>query len=161
MRAVLERYLELQRAESRSARAELEQLTSLLADAATRLAASMERLSALAARAPTCVQPRPAANDGPDCARDPAGVRTQRDEAETVRGEAVSALQFQDIASQLARHTAARLEAMDRLASALAGLSDVPAGNWDEALAAARGAQRASPVGQSGLVAGEIELFQR
>lgn len=160
MREVLAAYLDLHGTESRGARAELEQLEAILADAVGRLAASFERLSTLAARGSAFVAPRQAANDAP------AG-RYARPRTECTGGgvagavrEAVSALQFQDLASQLLGHAVARLEALERMSRELARLPEAPATEVRAALAAVRAGRRASPVGRHSLQEGGAELFQ-
>jgi len=72
----------------------------------------------------------------------------------------VTALQFQDIASQLLGHTAARLQALERMSSALARLPESSSDDLCSALVAARGMRIASPVGQGRMSEGGIELFQ-
>lgn len=160
-RSLLDAYAEICGRETRGVRDDLAQLDGLLADAAARLAASFERLSALASRCCTdaYIEPRPAANDAPQDAPAPAAARPASDEAASAFSEAVTALQFQDIASQLVGHAAARLEALERIASELARLGDASPEALSRTLAAAHGDLRASPVGQRRLSEGAVELF--
>lgn len=160
VRTVLKAYLELHGAETRSARTELAQLQALLGDAARRLAASFERLNALAVGGTTRVRPQPACNDAPDGPEIGGEPAASVDHIEQARREAVTALQFQDIASQLVGHTVGRLDSLERLARSLARLPELPAEELGAALALARGAQRASPVGQARMAAGAVELFR-
>lgn len=160
IRGVLATFGELHGAESRSARAELEQLDALIADAVARLSVSFERLSALASRAATHVPPREAANDAPEVGPAPACGCAAFDEATSALGEAVTALQFHDIASQLLGHAAARLRALERMAGVLTRVPDSSEEDLCAALAVARGARRANPVSQGRMVEGGIELFQ-
>ena len=81
---------------------------------------------------------------------DPAGI----DVAVAHLGTAVTALQFQDLASQLIHHTRARLRnCADRLAR------DVFAGDEDGDAAIEPAPLRPSPVSQSEMDNGLIELF--
>jgi hypothetical protein len=159
IRGVLARYRELHAAQSRGARAELEKLERLLADAGARLVASFERLCAAAARGVTYIAPRAAANDAPGGGA-AAAACAGADDVARAAGEAVTALQFQDLASQLVGHTAARLEALERMAGELARLPEASMPELCEALAAACSARGASPVGQGRMSEGGIELFQ-
>lgn len=160
VRSVLATYCEFHGAESRSARAELEQLDALIADAVARLSVSFERLCAAAVRPGTYVAPREAANDAPEREPAPTCGRAAFDETASAFGEAVTALQFQDIASQLLAHAAARLRALERMAGVLTRLPDASGEDLCAALAAARGARRTNPVAQGRMAEGGIELFQ-
>jgi hypothetical protein len=183
LRAILSAYREVHGAESRDARAELEQLQALLSDAVARLTSSFAEMASLAGRQrqialdmargqhlERCACVSAAANDSPDAGDEPIRISPTNagspvDLGEVTRGiertvhEAVTALQFQDIASQLVGHTAARLEALERMAGALACLPEASPDQLGEALATARGAWRSSAVSQQRLNEGSAELF--
>jgi hypothetical protein len=109
--------------------ADLERLKALINDAGDKLLASFNQVSEVAPRL-----------DGG------AGERAQLGAAVT---SAVTALQFQDMATQLAQHAQARLNALERCLVTLA--PDV-----DDPLLAAT---RMQPVRQSHVSAGSIDLF--
>lgn len=109
--------------------ADLERLKALINDAGDKLLASFNQVSEIAPRL-----------DGS------AGERAELGAAVT---SAVTALQFQDMATQLAQHAQARLNALERCLVTLA--PDV-----DDPLLAAT---RMQPVRQSHVSAGSIDLF--
>jgi serine/threonine protein kinase HipA of HipAB toxin-antitoxin module len=109
--------------------ADLERLKALINDAGDKLLASFNQVSEIAPRL-----------DGS------AGERAELGAAVT---SAVTALQFQDMATQLTQHAQARLNALERCLVTLA--PDV-----DDPLLAAT---RMQPVRQSHVSAGSIELF--
>jgi hypothetical protein len=184
MRSLLGEYLALHGVESRGARAELEQLKGLLADAAARLTAGFEEVGTLASRQRDIalgvaralqrgirIPPAAAANDGPGDATvaaplPPAASSAHTGDLGTVTADieraicqVATALQFQDIATQLVGHTAARLERLERIAGDLGRLPDATADELGEALAAARGAPHGGPVSQRQMNEGGVELF--
>lgn len=188
LRLFLGAYHEVHGAESRGARAELEQLKGLLSDAAARLTASFEQMSALASRQQeialgiarashpgTCGCAAAAANDsdGADDGGEAIRISLPATQAPSAAGdldavtediertanEAITALQFQDIASQLVGHTAERLDVLDRMAGELVRLPEATVDEMGEALAAARGARRSNSVSQRNLGDGGAELF--
>lgn len=183
LRAFLNAYREVHGAESRDARAELRQLQALLSDAAARLTSSFEEMATLAGRQRqiafdmargqrfgTCACVSAAANDSPDAQGEPIRIspaehgstselREVTRAIERTVHDAVTALQFQDIASQLVGHTAGRLETLQRMADALASLPEATPDQLGAALAAARGARRSRSVAQQHMSDGGGELF--
>ena len=182
LRAGVMQFLEAHGTEARRVRVQLEQLKDLLADAAGRLGVSFAAMHALAARQQeiaraiasaggTQVRAQPAANDAdvPDAAApqltagsapeaaDELGAVTR--ELERTVHEAVTALQFQDIAPQLVGHTAERVDALDRMAGKLERLPDASAGELGKALESAQAGRRDSPVKQAQMAHGAVELF--
>lgn len=182
LRAGVMQFLDAHGAEARRVRGQLEQLRILLGDAAGRLGASFATMHALAARqqeiaramANACgtrVCAQPAANDdgGPDAAAAPSFAGSAPETADELGAvtrelertvhEAVTALQFQDIAAQLVGHTAERVEALDRMAGKLERLPDASADDLGKALASARAGRCDNPVSQAQMTHGAVELF--
>ena len=147
-------------------RAELDQLAGLITDATSRLTASFETICTLSARQQQLASA--VASGGCSCgaeagslpvhsrgAPDPEqrDLRALTDNIQRSVNEAVTALQFHDIASQLIGHAARRIELIERMAGQLERLPGDPGG------ALACTAQRDNPVGQVRMTAGTIELF--
>ena len=108
---------------------DLERLTALIADAGDKLLASFNQVSA--------VTPRVAAQPGDRAVLDRA------------IGAAVTALQFQDMATQLTLHAQRRLAKLETALSRLA----------EEAHDPLTAPTRMQPVRQNGMGAGSIDLF--
>jgi hypothetical protein len=108
---------------------DLDRLRVLIADAGDRLLASFNTVSATAPRL--------------------AGDPRERAQLMQAVGSAVTALQFQDMATQLTQHAQGRLAALERCLSALSQ------GTTDPLLAETR----LQPVRQTGMGAGSIDLF--
>jgi hypothetical protein len=109
--------------------ADLDRLKALIADAGDRLMSSFNQVGELA----------------PTLARDDA----ERRRLNTAVGNAVTALQFQDMATQLTQHAQRRLSALQDC------LAQLSAEGADELSATAR----LQPVRQSAMGAGSIDLF--
>ena len=129
-------------------RAELEQLGTLLADAASRLEASFESVSVLSER--QCVLALRTGQSGSEL--DAISQDLQRS-----LGKAATALQFHDISSQLLARAFRRVDRMGRMSAQLKGL----AGNSGIEAAPPPGfaVQRDNSVGQSLMATGKFELF--
>jgi hypothetical protein len=110
--------------------ADLERLKALIADAGDKLLASFNQVGDLA----------------PQLARD----ERQRQLLQRAVGVAVTALQFQDMATQLAQHAQRRLDVLQDC------LRTMASPDADPLLAATR----MQPVRQVGMGAGSIEFFQ-
>jgi hypothetical protein len=108
---------------------DLDRLRVLIADAGDRLLASFNAVSETA----------------PRLAADPL----QRAQLMQAVGSAVTALQFQDMATQLTQHAQGRLVALEKCLSALSH------GSTDPLLAQTR----MQPVRQTGMSGGSIDLF--
>lgn len=133
--AFLVRFLEIHEAQAQSARADLDRLQSLIADAGQRLMTSFDQIGEIAAR-------ESAAQEMADAV-----------------GNAVSALQFQDMAQQLVGHAAKRIEVLERITGPL---SRLPQASVDELAAAVEGTVHErinGPVEQACMDGGSVELF--
>ncbi len=108
---------------------DLERLKSLIADAGDRLLASFSQVIEMAPRLPA----------------EPA----EREQLNSAIGQAVTALQFQDMCTQLTQHAQGRLVQLEQALSTLADEADDPL--IDTA--------RMQPVRQEAMGAGSIELF--
>lgn len=81
-------------------------------------------------------------------------------ELESKVNDAVTALQFQDMASQLIVHTITRIDEAERVLGALSGNDPAAAARQAErAIAAMREATRHNPVQQQAVASGDVELF--
>lgn len=109
--------------------ADLQRLKTLIAEAGDQLAASFAVIGEAVARS--------------------AGEEPKRRRVEQAVAIAVTALQFQDMATQLTQH------AQNRLAALQACLKTLSHGDADPLLAATR----MQPVRQAGMAAGSTELF--
>jgi len=155
----IEQHLDELAAETRSARAELEQLKELLSDAILRLVTSFSALYGLAERG------QATAPEG--------GINA--DFAQQVN-KAVTALQFQDMANQLVGHIDTRVAAIEQLTGSSAKAPTLAPvlraqhmpqheqrhAALDElgaAVIAAHGRRRDSPVAQARAAQGSAELF--
>jgi hypothetical protein len=184
LRAGVMQFLDAHGAEAHRVRGQLEQLRILLGDAAGRLGASFAAMHALAARqreiaraiasaggirvraqaaanddtgAQSDVRPEPAAGPEAEAVADELGAVTR--ELQRTVHEAVTALQFQDIAAQLLGYTAERVDALDRMAGKLERLPNASADELGKALASAQSGRRDNPVSQAQMAHGTVELF--
>lgn len=137
--AFLVRFLEIHGAQAQSARADLDRLQSLIADAGERLMSSFNQIGELAAQQ----APSPGAAN----------------EFEQAVANAVSALQFQDMAQQLAGHAARRIEVLERITGPLARLPDASADELGEAVQGTVHERINGPVEQACMDGGSVELF--
>lgn len=185
LRPLLSKYVEAHRVESSGVCAELDQLDALLADAVSRLTSSFETIGALSVRqrqlmftdagksdswvAP-CLRKPPVANDEPN---ERAGVvvapvldahsrddlRALTEDIERHVQKAVTALQFQDIASQLLSHAVKRMDLLERMAGQIERLPDIAIEELNEALSLVRAEPGGNPVAQARMNEGTVELF--
>lgn len=139
--AFLPRFLEIHESQTRSARADLDRLKRLIEDAGERLMASFNLIGEIAAQ--HAVQS--------DAAH---GM------AEAV-DNAVSALQFQDMAQQLLGHAAKRIEVLERITAPLARLPDASAQDLSVAVQGTvyQRSNGNGPVEQACMDGGSVELF--
>lgn len=130
---------------------ELQQLRALLADAVEKLLATFGSLQQLAEE-----QRRIASGPGASAAAGELAAQVDRD----IRA-AVTALQFQDMATQLLDHTARRIAVADAVIWSLVASGAEPASPDPlyAALEALADAGKASPVCQREIVSGTVELF--
>jgi methyl-accepting chemotaxis protein len=81
-------------------------------------------------------------------------------ELESKVNDAVTALQFQDMASQLIVHTMTRIDEAERVLGALSGSDPAAAArDAERAIAAMRQATHHNPVQQQAVASGDVELF--
>ena len=81
-------------------------------------------------------------------------------ELESKVNDAVTALQFQDMASQLIGHTMTRIDEAERVLGALSGSDPVAAArDTERKIAAMRQATHHNPVQQQAVASGDVELF--
>lgn len=141
--AFIARYLEIHESQARSARLDLDRLRGLINDASARLLASFDVIGAFSKSR------REAAPEGPD-------VMTE--DVERAVGNAISAMQFQDMAVQLVGHAAQRIALLEKISESL---SRMPEASIDElaAAVAATTCGRRSPVEQACMTGGSVELF--
>lgn len=135
---VIARFLEIHDAQTNSARSELTRLRSLIDDAAGRLMASFSEIGEISAR---------------------DGAHNQAQDMERAVGNAISALQFQDMANQLVGHAAQRIELLERLAGSLARLPDVSEDDLNGEVAGTVCARADGPVAQACMTGGSVDLF--
>ena len=142
--ASIARYLQIHDAQARSARAELERLRGLIEDASARLLSSFGAIGALSQTL------REAVSEGQDVL--PPDLRQALDNA-------VSALQFPDMATQLIDHVVQRIALLEKITQALGCSPQLSAGEFTAVLAAVAGGQFSAPVEQSCMAGGSVELF--
>ncbi|WP_025039725.1 hypothetical protein [Nitrosospira briensis] len=166
VRSFVLRYMQAHGAETSGVRAELDQLQAILSEAVTRLMSSFEAIRAYSAR-----HLQPAADDVFDSAKTapaaalgathagqckPAGFTA---DIEDSINEAMTALQFHDIASQILAHTRRRIEFLERMAEQLEQLPDTTIKDLDHAIRKACTDRGHNPVGQAVMTVGAVELF--
>ena len=138
------RFLEIHDAQARSARSELGRLRSLIDDASDRLMASFGVIGELSAQ---------------QLASSQGAASEQAQDMERAVGNAVSALQFQDMANQLVGHAAQRIELLERIAESLRRLPDVSMEELTDAVEATVCARQDGPVAQACMTGGSVDLF--
>ncbi len=135
---VLARFLEIHDTQASNARSELDRLRSLIDDAAERLMASFNEIGEISARQ---VMPSP------------------MQDMEQAVGEAVSALQFQDMANQLVGHAVRRIELLERIAASLTRLPDLSEDDLANEIAGSVCTRPNGPVEQACMSGGSVDLF--
>lgn len=142
-REFLARYLEIHDAQARSARQDLDRLRGLIDDAAARLLTSFGAIEAFSRSR------REAA---------PEGVDVSAQDIDRAVNGVVSAMQFQDMATQLVGHAAQRIALLERISESLGRLPEVSVEELTAAVAATTCGRR-SPVEQACMTGGSVELF--
>lgn len=135
---VIARFLEIHDTQVRNVRSELGRLRSLIDDAAERLLSSFNVIGEISARR---IEP---------------GISQEMEDAV---GSAVSALQFQDMASQLVGHAARRIEVLERIAAALGRMPQVSVDELTQAVEGTLCAGADGPVAQACMTGGSVDLF--
>jgi hypothetical protein len=74
-------------------------------------------------------------------------------------GEAVSALQFQDMANQLVGHAMQRIALLEKITASLARLPEASTDELTQALASTACARSVGPVEQACMAGGSVDLF--
>jgi hypothetical protein len=142
--AFIARYLEIHDAQARFARTELDRLRCLIDDASARLMASFDVISTLSGNGRKAVQ------TGSDA--------VTQDIVQAV-DNAVSALQFQDMANQLVGHAVQRIELLEKITESLGRLPEVSVDELTQAVDATTCAHGAGPVDQACMTGGSVDLF--
>lgn len=135
---VIARFIEIHDEQARSARAELDRLRSLIDDAAARLLSSFNVIGEISAR---------------------QIERGQAQAMEDAVGNAVSALQFQDMANQLVGHAVRRIEVLERIAASLGRLPEVSADELTRVIEGTACGRTQGPVAQDCMTGGSVDLF--
>lgn len=135
---VIARFLEIHDAQARNARNELGRLRSLIDDASERLMSSFNEIGEISAHQ-----------------LEPGSMQ----DMEIAVGNAVSALQFQDMANQLVGHAVQRIELLERIAASLARLPEVSADDLTNEVAGTVCARSSGPVEQACMSGGSVDLF--
>ncbi|MDP2399235.1 MAG: hypothetical protein Q8M53_12890 [Burkholderiales bacterium] len=143
-RVFIARFIEIHESQSRSARLELGRLRSLIDDASARLMTSFDVIGTFAKNRRESV---------------PDGLDAAGGEIELAVSNAVSALQFQDMATQLVGHAAQRIELLEKIAELLGRLPEVSVDELTAAVADTTCDQHTGPVGQACMTGGSVELF--
>lgn len=138
--AFLARYLEIHAAQACGVRDELDRLRGLIDDAYERLMESFDAIGALVDQRGDTL---PAINQ--NIAR--------------AVGNAVSALQFQDMATQLLGHTVQRIEVLERITQSLGRMPQASVEELTELLGPAGCTRRSGPVEQASMSNGSVALF--
>ncbi|SCY07137.1 hypothetical protein SAMN05216420_102193 [Nitrosospira sp. Nl5] len=166
VRSFVLRYMEAHGAETQCVRIELDQLQTILGEAVVRLTSSFETIGAYSTRA-TRRTVNDCVDDGetiPVAALSAIGAN-QRDPAMLTGGiessvnEAITALQFYDIASQILAHAGRRIELLERMAGQLGQLPDTTVEELDHVLRNACAARGHNPAGQTFMSVGAMEFF--
>jgi hypothetical protein len=165
VRSFVLRYMEAHGAETHGVRAELDQLQTILGEAAVRLTSSFETICASARHAQlaanSCLdgaQTLPVAALGA-IDMDQYNLATPAKGIESSINEAMMALQFHDVASQILAHAGRRIEFLERMAGQLEQLPDATIEELDHVLRNACTARGHNPVGQAFMTVGAMELF--
>lgn len=166
VRSFVLRYMEAHGAETQGVRTELDQLRTLLGEAVARLTSSFETIGAYSAR-----PAHPAVNGCFDGAKIipiavPGAAGGSRHGAvllaegiERSVNEAITALQFYDIASQILAHAGRRIELLERMAGQLERLPDATIEELEDVLRNACAARGHNPAGQAVMTVGAMEFF--
>lgn len=166
VRSFVLRYTEAHGAETQGVRTELDQLQTILGEAVARLTTSFETIGAYTTRpaqravndcfdgaesAPVAALDATAGNQhGP-------GLLTEGIESSV--NEAITALQFYDIASQILAHAGRRIELLERMAGQLGQLPDTTVEELEDVLRNAGAARGHNPAGQAFMTVGAMEFF--
>lgn len=141
-------YLEIHEAQARSARCDLERLRSLIDDASERLLTSFGAIQAISENRSE---------------RRAQGVDTDAGDAdrdvERAVGNAISALQFQDMATQLVGHAAQRITVLEKITQSLGRLPEATVDDLAAAVSDTLRGRHTSPVEQACMAGGSVELF--
>lgn len=138
------RYLEIHESQTRSARSEMNRLRSLIDDASARLMTSFNVIGSLAKNRRESV---------------PNGSDVAAEDVERAVGNAVSALQFQDMATQLVGHAVQRIELLEKITELLGRLPEVSVEELTAAVTETTCEQHTGPVEQACMTGGSVELF--
>lgn len=137
-------YLEIHGMQARSVRSDLERLRSLIDDASERLMTSFGAIRALSAH------------------YGEAGAGTGdvvMNDVERAVGDAISALQFQDMATQLVGHAAQRISLLEKISESLGRLPEASHDDLSSAVTEILEGRHTSPVEQACMDGGSVELF--
>lgn len=166
MRSFVLRYMEAHGAETRGVRAELDQLQAILDQAVARLTSSFETIGAYSA-----YYAQQAVNGRFDGAKaipvivpgaigvNPYDTAALTEGIESSVNEAITALQFYDIASQILAHAGRRIELLERMAKQLGQLPDTTVEELDHVLRNACAVRGHNPAGQALMTVGAMEFF--
>ncbi len=144
----LTQYLEIHEAQARSARSDLERLRSLIDDASARLLTSFGTIQAITE------------NRSGQQVQGVVAVTGQNDgDVKRAVGNAISALQFQDMATQLVSHAAQRLTVLEKITQSLGRLPDASVDDLAAAVSDTLRGRHTSPVEQVCMAGGSVELF--
>lgn len=135
---VIARFIEIHDEQARTARDELARLRSLIDDAAERLLSSFNVIGEISAR---------------------GMAQGASQDMEDAVGNAVSALQFQDMANQLVGHAARRIEVLERITATLGRLPAVSADELTQAVEGTVCDRADGPVAQACMTGGSVDLF--
>jgi hypothetical protein len=147
-RLFMARYLELHELQARSVRSDLDRLRSLIDDASARLLTSFGAIQAITG----------SRNErrGQDVELD-AGNEDR--DVERAVGNAISALQFQDMATQLVGHAAQRIAVLEKITQSLGRLPDASVDELAAAVSDTLRGRHTGPVEQACMAGGSVELF--
>lgn len=138
------RYRHIHEFQASSARLDLDRLRSLINDASARLMTSFDVIGALAKNRRNSV---------------PNGSDAVVGDVEQAVNSAVSALQFQDMATQLVGHAAQRIALLEKITESLGRLPEVSIDELTAAVAATNCEHHTGPVEQASVTGGSVELF--
>ncbi len=144
VKAFIARYLEIHESQARSVRSELDRLRCLIDDASARLLTSFGVIGVFSANH------RESVLNGRD---------VTAEDVERAVSNAVSALQFQDMATQLVGHAAQRIALLEKITEPLGRLPEVSVDELTAAVAATTCERHTGPVEQACMAGGSVELF--
>lgn len=159
-------YRQAHGAETSGVRAELDQLQAILSEAMTCLMSNFEAIRAYSAR-----HLQPAADDSFDRGKTAPAAALGATGAgqcnpavliadiEGSINEAMTALQFHDIASQILAHARRRIEFLERMAEQLEQLPDTTIQELERVIRKACTDRGHNPVGQAVMTIGAVEFF--